>query len=187
VPVGEILEAMRQGVEPVLRLLEQARLTDEMITRTVEPLAQAMVRAGVNAAGPFTMRFDLPDERAVQQVLQLADVNDWLRFNVSPEQREQIGGMIRTAFMEGGHPYETARLIVQSGIGPNSVQAGRCNASQRACCSRALRGMRMIGRWPGKPHAMSGNGRDDRPHRNTTGCSGKARRQPGSSIGRGGD
>lgn len=122
-PVDTVLAAMRTSVQAVVSLLESARLADRIIAETVVPLVEAMQAGGANAASQFRTRFDLPDADGMQRVLSTSDARDWLRYNVSPEDREFIRGTIQRAFMEGGHPYETARMI-RSHIGVNRVQAG---------------------------------------------------------------
>lgn len=108
VTVGQIADAMRQGYEAVAQLLLTARLTPDELRLAAEPLASAMQTAATSSAFTFNLRFDLPDERAVGWVLSTADANGWLQVGVD---RELIRSTVQRAFVEGGHPYQSAQAL----------------------------------------------------------------------------
>ncbi len=124
VPVGQIVDAMGQGYRAVMDLLVDAHLTVDEYLRATEPLTDAATAAAYEAAKPFGMRFDLPDPVARQWVLSTTEANGWLRYNITPEGRQFVQDTIRQAFMEGGHPFQTARAI-RGSIGLNPQQAAQ--------------------------------------------------------------
>lgn len=139
IPVGAIADAMAQGAEAVVQLLAQARLTEAQVQAAARPLVQAMQASAAAAAEPFRMVFGLPDQRATQWVLSTADANGWLRYNVDAEARELIRTTIQRAFVEGGHPYQTARLI-RGSIGLNAQQTAALQRFGEGLTSQGISG-----------------------------------------------
>ncbi len=121
IPVGQIADAMRQGAEAVIQLLATAHLSEDALLAAVRPLVRAAQESALAAGRPFRIVFGLPDPRAASLVLSTADVNGWLQYNISQEARDLIRQTVRQAFLEGGHPYETARII-RGSIGMNPQQ-----------------------------------------------------------------
>jgi len=119
---GVIADAMQQGADAVIRLLSSVSLTDAERLKAVQPLVGAAQRAAYASAKPFVMLFNLPDPIAAGWVLSTADQMGWLRVGVDDDWRQFIRQTVRRAFVEGGHPYETARLI-RGSLGLNGRQA----------------------------------------------------------------
>jgi hypothetical protein len=121
VSVGAVLDAMNQGAEAVLQLLASVRLPDDELRAALKPLVEAMAATATPAAAAFDLAWNLPDERGMGWVMRTADEMGWLNYNITPEGRDYLTTTLRQAFMEGGHPHTTARLI-RGSIGLNAQQ-----------------------------------------------------------------
>jgi hypothetical protein len=121
IPVGQIADAMSQGAEAVLALLATARLPEAALLRAIGPLVEGLQATATATSLSIGIRWGVPDQRATQWVLSTADANGWLRYNIDSEARNLIRQTVQQAFLEGGHPYQTARLI-RGSIGLNAQQ-----------------------------------------------------------------
>lgn len=124
IPVGVLTDAVAAGLPAVLAVVEQARLPDALRLRVEDSLLRAFQGAAVPTAVTFGLRFDMPDLLARGRVWQTVDEQGWLRFGADQEWRDAAADVLRRAFVEGGHPYETARRI-RDGLGLNGQQLRR--------------------------------------------------------------
>ena len=129
VSIGAIADAVRQGAQEVFRVLRAAKVSEAAFNA----VADVMVAAAQAAAGPtaasLSWRFDLPDPVARDWVFRTVNEQGWLRFGVDTSRsasqftdwQSSAERIIRQAFMEGGHPYDTARLL-RDGLSLNPQQ-----------------------------------------------------------------
>lgn len=141
VSIGAIADAVRQGAQEVFRVLRAAKVPEAAFNA----VADVMVGAAQAAAGPtaasLSWRFDLPDPVAREWVFRTVNEQGWLRFGVDTSRtasqftdwQSSAERIIRQAFMEGGHPYDTARLLRDGlSLNPQQLEAmGRYYAGLR--------------------------------------------------------
>jgi hypothetical protein len=124
VPLGVLADAIARGVPAVAAVIAEAKVP-ETIRRAIEDaLVATMQAAAIPAAAAIGWKFGLPDPVARDWVFRTVEQERWLRFGADAEWRAVAEQTIRQAFMEGGHPYQTARII-RDGLGLNAQQLRR--------------------------------------------------------------
>lgn len=118
IPLGVLADAVAEGMPAVMRVLQSVSVPPDTV---VSVLADAAIASAAAAARNIRFVFNLPDPLARDLVWQTVEREGWLRFGTDPEWRRSAEQIIRQAFMEGGHPYETARVI-REGLGLNAQQ-----------------------------------------------------------------
>lgn len=139
IPLGALADAVREGAAAVFRVLEAAKVSPAALTAVADAMVHAAQAAAIPTAAALSWRFDLPDLVAREWVLRTVGELGWLRFGVDAEWRRAAEETLRRAFVEGGHPYETARLL-RDGLGLNGQQLAALDRFEAGARASGLSG-----------------------------------------------
>lgn len=139
VPLGVLADAIAQGMPAVMRVLSEAQVPAVARRAVEDAMVAAAQAAAVPTAAALHWRFDLPDLVAREWVFRTVEENGWLRFGTDADWRQAAEETLRRAFVEGGHPYETARIL-RDGLGLNGQQLAALDRFEAGARASGLSG-----------------------------------------------